>query len=334
MPTATTSTAPRTPVRGPLFDAAIAPGGYAWWYVDALSADRRHGLTVIALLGSVFSPYYARARRRDPAADPLQYCAMNVALYGDTGHRWAMTERGAANVRREPHALRIGPSALRWDGQTLQVDIDEVTVPWPRRLRGRLRVTPRALFDERHRLDAAGRHRWQPIAPRASVEVEFSQPDWHWQGDAYVDCNDGDRGLEEDFDAWTWSRTGHGTETQVFYDVAGREGDAAQLALSFDDAGGWRRLATPPEVTLPRTPWGIERPTRADAAGMARVLATLEDGPFYARSLVASQLEGRPALSIHESLSLRRFRQGWVRMLLPFRMPRRVSRASPGTGEP
>ena len=70
-------------LRGP-DDAAIAPGGYAWWYVDALSADRRHGLTVIALLGSVFSPYYARARRRDPAADPLQYCAMNVALYGDT----------------------------------------------------------------------------------------------------------------------------------------------------------------------------------------------------------------------------------------------------------
>ncbi len=34
-------------------------GGYAWWYVDALSDDGRHGLTLIAFIGSVFSPYYA-----------------------------------------------------------------------------------------------------------------------------------------------------------------------------------------------------------------------------------------------------------------------------------
>ena len=33
--------------------------GYVWWYVDALSDDGRHGLTLIAFIGSVFSPYYA-----------------------------------------------------------------------------------------------------------------------------------------------------------------------------------------------------------------------------------------------------------------------------------
>jgi carotenoid 1,2-hydratase len=35
----------------------VAPGGYAWWYLDALSDDGRHGLVVIAFIGSVFSPY-------------------------------------------------------------------------------------------------------------------------------------------------------------------------------------------------------------------------------------------------------------------------------------
>ena len=44
--------------------------GYVWWYVDALSDDGRHGLTLIAFIGSVFSPYYALARRRG-AGDPL-----------------------------------------------------------------------------------------------------------------------------------------------------------------------------------------------------------------------------------------------------------------------
>jgi carotenoid 1,2-hydratase len=57
------------PGRGPAFDAPVADGGYLWWYVDALSDDGRHGLTIIALIGSVFSPYYAWARRRGPT-DP------------------------------------------------------------------------------------------------------------------------------------------------------------------------------------------------------------------------------------------------------------------------
>ncbi|HTW27289.1 MAG TPA: carotenoid 1,2-hydratase, partial [Acetobacteraceae bacterium] len=69
----------------------MPPDGYAWWYVDAISDDRCHGLTVIAFIGSVFSPYYAWARRRG-AADPHAYCAVNVLLHGPA-RRWTMTER-------------------------------------------------------------------------------------------------------------------------------------------------------------------------------------------------------------------------------------------------
>ena len=49
---------------GSRFDQPVPHNGYAWWYVDGLSDDGRYGLTVIAFIGSVFSPYYARARRR------------------------------------------------------------------------------------------------------------------------------------------------------------------------------------------------------------------------------------------------------------------------------
>ena len=61
----------------------------------------------------------------------------------------------------------------------------------------------------------------------------------------------------------------------------------------------------------------------APAGKEDEVTRTLEDAPFYARSLVASQVLGKPAIAVHESLSLTRFRAAWVRMLLPFRMPRR-----------
>jgi carotenoid 1,2-hydratase len=48
----------------------------------------------------------------------------------------------------------------------------------------------------------------------------------------------------------------------------------------------------------------------------------LEDAPFYARSLLDGGYGGQPAAIMHESLSLRRFRQPIVQAMLPFRMPR------------
>ena len=37
-------------------------------------------------------------------------------------------------MQASAHHLQIGPSALRWEGGVLTVDIAEVAVPWPERL--------------------------------------------------------------------------------------------------------------------------------------------------------------------------------------------------------
>ena len=108
---------------GPDFAAALPPNGYAWWYVDALSDCGRYGLTVIAMLGCVFSPWYARARRRG-LVDPLQHSALNVVLYRGSGRRWAMTERDAEAVTRNPDQLTIGTSRVLWDGNALQIEVE------------------------------------------------------------------------------------------------------------------------------------------------------------------------------------------------------------------
>jgi carotenoid 1,2-hydratase len=49
---------------------------------------------------------------------------------------------------------------------------------------------------------------------------------------------------------------------------------------------------------------------------------TLEDTPFYTRSILDTVLDGKPAEAMHESLSLTRYSSPWVKLLLPFRMPR------------
>jgi carotenoid 1,2-hydratase len=51
-------------------------------------------------------------------------------------------------------------------------------------------------------------------------------------------------------------------------------------------------------------------------------MRTLEDTPFYARSIASATFGGQPSAVVHEELSLDRFRSPWVRFLLPFRMRR------------
>jgi carotenoid 1,2-hydratase len=306
---------------GPRFDRVVEPGGYAWWYVDALSDDGQSGLAVIAFIGSVFSPYYARARRRQ-AGDPLDHCALNVALYRTSGSRWTMTERRRNALHRTADALAIGPSSVSWDGQELSIAIAETTVPFPSALRGRIRVFPTALANRTFSLDLFGQHRWQPIAPSARVEVELASPALRWSGTGYVDSNDGVQPLETAFSGWTWSRASLGGETAVLYDVQRRDGDPLSLALRFDRHGQAHDFQLPPTARLPATKWRIDRTTRADAGSAATVIRTLEDAPFYARSAIATRLFGKSTVAVHEALSLDRFRTRWVQTLLPFRMPR------------
>ena len=309
------------------FDTPVAPGGYAWWYLDALSDDGQHGLTIIAFAGSVFSPYYARARRQNNGrADPMNHCALNVALYSSPGSAaptgWAMTERSSKTVQRNACSLRIGPSNMSWDKGVLTVAIDEITVPWGKRLRGVVRLYPSAVLNESYALDAAGLHQWCPIAPCARVEVELTQPELRWTGSGYLDSNRGERPLEKDFSSWNWSRATLASKgSAVLYDATRLDGSPLSLALAFGADGRVQSFAPPPAVDLPATAWRLARSTRSELA--SKVLQNLEDGPFYSRSLLRTRLLGEDMIAVHESLSLQRWKQPVVQCMLPFRMPRR-----------
>jgi carotenoid 1,2-hydratase len=247
---------------------------------------------------------------------------LNVALYGKGGKRWALTERGARAVHRAEDRLMIGPSSLTWDGLGLTVRIDEVAVPLPRRIGGTVRLHPCAVEHRELALDPGGRHRWRPIAPCARVEVALDSPGLSWSGSAYLDTNAGDRPLEADFTRWDWSRTPVPGGTVVLYDITSRN-TARHLALAmrYSEAGGVEDFEPPPTTSLPLTRWRVARRIGSEAGGSATVIATLEDTPFYARSVVATRLLGRPVTAMHESLSLERFRALWVQAMLPFRMP-------------
>jgi carotenoid 1,2-hydratase len=304
-----------------LFDTATPPGGYTWWYADGLSKDGDFGFTVIAFVGSVFSPYYAWSGR----GDPYNHCAVNVALYGRSRSRWAMTERGRGDLQADDSSLRIGPSSLHWDGTRLTIDIAEYGMPVPLPLRGQIRITPRALNTQVFQLDSAGAHSWQPVAPSADVEVDFSAPGLRWRGDAYFDTNRGQSPIEDAFRYWDWSRVQAADgRTAILYNTVERSGTERGLALTFAPDGSWQTFDPPPKATLAPTPiFRIKRTTRAGNGTFVRLGRTLEDSPFYSRSIIESDLLGPRAAGVHESFDGDRLAMGLVKLMLPFRMPRR-----------
>jgi carotenoid 1,2-hydratase len=274
-------------------------------------------------VGSVFSPYYAWAHARSGAADPENHCALNVALYGRGARRWTMTERGRGRVARDARSFAIGPSAVRWDGGRLVIDVEERAVPFGQRVSGRVTVTPDALWNFSTPLDDRGRHRWGPIAPSARVEVTLSHPSLSWRGHAYLDSNEGDEPVARAFTEWDWSRAQlRDGSSAVLYDVRQRAGDDRVLALRFGSSGTVEPFSAPPRQALPRTAWRIGRTMRTDTGTTARVRETLEDTPFYVRSVLDSGLLGERVVSMHETLNVPRFASTPVQLMLPWRMPR------------
>ncbi len=282
---------------------------------------------MIAFVGSVFSPYYALAGRRSPE----NHVAINIALYGPHGRLWAMTERGRGTLSRDRDRFEVGPSRLEWRGDRLRIGFDEIAVPQPpqqllpRRVRGVLDVIPEMSAGAIYNLDGVGRHLWWPIAPRARIEVALDHdPALRWQGHGYLDSNWGARPLEHDFKRWDWARGKvGGGDTVILYDTMRRDGSEAPIALRIDERGDLQAFDMPERRALPRGLWGVKRTIGTSPEFRPRLLQVLEDSPFYARALIETQLFGEKTVMIHESFDGDRLASPLVKLMLPFRMPRR-----------
>lgn len=247
-----------------------------------------------------------------------------------------MTERSERALVRDATALSVGPSAMCWTGDGLEIAIDEIAAPIPWPVRGRVRARPEAISAVVYPL--AERHWWRPIATRAAVEVDLATPGIAWRGEGYFDCNWGDEPLEAGFRDWTWCRAHRKDGAAVLYESRRRDSSTHMLALRFDRAGAAEAFAAPRIWTLPSGFWGVARATRSQS--QPRLIRTLEDAPFYTRSEIALRLLDEECTAFHESLDLDRFAHPIVKLMLPFRMPRigqspdagHTTGKSPGSG--
>lgn len=302
----------------------MTPGGYAWWYADVVSDDGRWGATVIAFIGTVFSPWYfaaraAAARAGAPMPPAERFCGFNIAIYGPNRHWWALTERAPEAVRRETRALTVGPDRFAWEGDQVVISFDAQTTPFRSALRGELRLRPRALPGRS--VEIAPGHHWQPVAPACDAEVTLDAPRVSFRGHAYHDANRGDEPLEAGFARWNWARATDADGTTVVYDVEDRSVGARGFAAHFGMDGAMTFVDAPRRVVLPRGFWWrVPRSTRAAADADVRLVRTLEDTPFYTRSQLELRAPGGVSTAVHESLDLERFAAPWVQYLLPYRI--------------
>ena len=72
--------------KGPNFNIDVPPNGYAWWYIDGIDPISGKAISIIAFIGSVFSPWYKWSGRKVPQNN----VCINVATYGPGG-RFTMT---------------------------------------------------------------------------------------------------------------------------------------------------------------------------------------------------------------------------------------------------
>ncbi|WFE76980.1 carotenoid 1,2-hydratase [Roseinatronobacter sp. S2] len=273
----------------------------------------------MGFIGSVFSPWYRWSGRRDPQ----NHCCINVATYGSKS-RFTMTDRGRTALRQSPDMLQVGPSSMRWDGDKLLIDVNEVSSPpLVSRVRGTITLHPEVLFGQNYDLTPDGRHRWQPFAPIARIDVALD-PGHHWSGHGYFDSNYGTHALEDDFNYWTWGRFPHKGGTRCFYDAILRNGQSETVALHFHPDGRSEHVVPPPRARIARSLWAVRRETRADAGFQPRQELAMLDAPFYTRSAMRTCIDGEQAVGVHEALNLRRYAQPLLKPMLALRVPRRA----------
>ena len=290
-----------------------------------MSDDGKSAVVVIAMLGSPFSPAYARARARG-RVDPLDFSAFNVSVTSRSASRWALTERSRSAVARDATTLAVGRSSMRWlSSGSLAVEIDERSAPWGRPVRGRVLFHPDTRTESAVPIDGRGDHLWWPLAPLGRVEVALDEPRVRFTGSGYVDANAGRGPLEDSFARWSWARLSRVDQVAITYDVVTRAEEDRRHGYLIDRAG-LREIEGGDIVALGPTRFGLPRSLRCPGNGGARLSwRTVEDGPFYARSIVRHGDGAHSSTGVHEVVSLDRFAASWVQFLIPFRMRREVA---------
>ncbi len=318
--------------------AMRSPGGFCWWYVDAIDADG-NGFVVIWSFGLPFLPGYTSAARAGRAPASADVPALNVVLYRDGRPDFYLLQRYAPQQAAWDGAgeWRFGRTRIvaadTPDGRrdvTLNIDADvpghDAPLVGEIRLRGALRPAAAPSADALPSGEAAT-HWWSPICAhaRATLSLECGERTWVWKGAAYHDRNaslthiDG-LGIRR----WTWARFCDGDVTRVLYELHPVDRGAASLVywITMGDGGMLEiEQAQVLERRRARGTFGAPHYSRIrlmTSSGELTISDTsvLDDGFFYLRKAVQLAIDGRTVAGMAEEVLPSRVDRLWHRPLV------------------
>jgi hypothetical protein len=279
------------------------PGGYEWWYFDALSDDGKYALVVIFFLGTPMSPYYkAVVDGKNPV--PMDWCGVFVSLHELIPAGSAIAS--PAGVRRFPaewreiayayNILRKGTFATdsvdigigrsrcwRDEAGVWHLDLHEKGL-WGEELNVALTFTAVGPGIDREPLGGEDGHSWVCVAPSCQVSGVIDCPvrDYiKFVGEGYHDHNFGRLpwlGVE----IWYWGRgtvRGPAGRYRLIYYVTqftdGREME--RLLFVFSESGATIRWGSVLEAQLLSKAGGITNGYGLTFAELLRVVNFTEE---------------------------------------------------------
>jgi len=275
--------------------ALDSPGGFAWWYVDAVD-NEGNGCVVVWSFGLPFLPgsrNRARARSR-PSVHFAAFRNFQPQIYQLT-----LYDEGEAEVDIASGSGAIGRSSFlvseTADETQVKMELDEPMSGTKERLRVSL-----SLVGRRVGLEVGSRsstHQWVPRAVTANVDLTVSGEEWGHGLSGYFDSNAGSVGLHElGIRDWSWGRLRFGKETLIYYELNSEQGDR-ECHLFLDGPLGLRSVSGSLRPGAHRRGRYGARAARQidiktpDFSCQISVAAVIDDGPFYQRFLLRGQSE-------------------------------------------
>lgn len=279
-----------------------SPGGYEWWYFDALSADGNHGVVVIFYEGNPFSTRYNRALLSGGDPVPSNFPAISISVYEDGKpiyYSFTEFDKDDCSFSEEQLRLKVGPhrvkSTLTQGKLKYELELSE-TLPSGDRLEAALAFessTAGQLWGGTSKNDNG--HQWNLVQPRAAVQGTIrvtgsgeNPQNIAFEGEGYHDHNTGQEPMRQEFREWYWGRIHFEHATLVYY-VMDRQDEEQHQAWLIDQRNELLEVFDEIELIDEQfTLFGLKTARKitlrsAGAEVQIQQSHLLDNGPFYQR---------------------------------------------------
>lgn len=282
-------------------DVLEAPGGFAWWYVDAVN-NHGDGIVLIWSFGLPFLPGYLNANRNNQIQTATQRPSLNIAIYSAGRPSFYLLQEYAqeeASMDQKGN-FKFGDTYIRRvSNREIIFDISCPIPSYNYLIEGTLKLSGSPVnLPPNRSVDHSLNHRWTPVFGPSKIKGRLSAgPKYTYTVDtlAYHDRNEGALRLDQlGIAHWSWGRLVTPQQTTIWYICFPHRGEPQAWGINILPDGACHiqddlnvTLTQPYTGIFGLKTWGqVSLQTSKRSSWLTtKTLKKLDEGPFYARTL-------------------------------------------------